>query len=102
MNNDQLMSILRQLLAAGGPVAALLVNWGVPAGQVNSYLTIALAVLPPLGAAIWGALKHTDHATVAAAGNMPGVTVSVDPAKAGAGAQAAAADPSLPSVEVKK
>ena len=100
MNQQQIESLLRILLAAGGPVAGLLVNWGVPAGQVNNYLTIALMVLPPAVSGVWGLMRNTHQQTITAAAGVPGVTGITVAADAAAGARAAAADPTLPTVKV--
>jgi len=98
MNQQQVESLLRILLAAGGPVAGLLVNWGVPTGQVNNYLTIALMVLPPLISGVWGLLRNTHKQTIADAASVPGVSQVVIAPTAKDGAAAAAADPALPNV----
>ncbi len=71
MNQTQIESLLRILLAAGGPVAGLLTNYGMAPGQVNNWLTILLIVLPPLGSAIWGLYRNTDKQNVAKVAAMP-------------------------------
>lgn len=101
MNQSQLESLLRVLLAAGGPVAGLLANWGLAPGAVNNWLTILLIVIPPVVSAIWGQLRHTDSATVLAAKAVPGAEVVVDPAKASVAVTALAADPAVPGVNIK-
>lgn len=99
MNLDQLTSMLRVLLAAGGPIAGLMNNAGMNKGTVDNILTIALMVIPPLAAFVWGQLKHTDKNTIASAAAVPGVTmISVAPLATG-GASAAASDPALPTVK---
>jgi hypothetical protein len=97
MNLDQIQSLIRTLLAAGGPIAALLVQYGMPQDKVSIWISIALVVLPPVVAAVWGIITKTDAAKVAAVGAMPGVSVIVAPS-ASAGAQAAAADKAVPGV----
>lgn len=101
MNQQQLESLLRILLATGGPVAGLLTNWGVATGDVNNWLTIALIVLPPLGSAIWGYVRNTDHSTIAAASKVEGVNVIEISPNAINGAARAANDPALQNVGVK-
>jgi hypothetical protein len=99
MNSDQVTSLLRVLLAAGGPVAGLLANAGMAAGTVNNILTVALIVLPPLISAVWGFVVHTDQNKIAAAAAVDGVTqIRIDPLATGAAA-AAAADSALPTVK---
>ena len=97
MNLDQIQALIRTLLASGGPIAALLVQYGMPGDKAAMWVSLALAILPPIAAGVWGILARTDAAKVAAAGAMPGVDVTVAPT-ASAGAQAAAADPKVPGV----
>lgn len=97
MNLDQVQSLIRTLLAAGGPIAALLVQYGMPSDKVSIWISLALAVVPPVVAAVWGVIAKTDAAKVAAVGAMPGVSVTVAPT-ASPGAQAAAADPKIVGV----
>lgn len=97
-NQQQIESVLRILLAAGGPVAGLLANWGVPAGQVNNWLTLGLTLLPPLIAAVWGILRNTHKQTIAAAAAVPGVAEIRVADNAKDGAQAAVEDTKLPNV----
>lgn len=99
MNADQVTSLLRVLLAAGGPVAGLLANAGMAAGTVNNILTIALIVLPPLISAVWGYIIHTDKSKIAAAAAVPGVTEIKIAPLATDGAAKAAADPTLLNVK---
>lgn len=100
MNLDQLLSLVRTLLAAGGPVAGLLTMYGMQESKVGMWLSLALIVVPPIISAVWGVLSKTDAAKVAAAGALPGVTVTVAP-DAPLGARAAAADPTVPGVQPK-
>jgi hypothetical protein len=90
MNLDQFQSLIRTLLAAGGPIAGLLTLYGFPQDKTAMWLGLALAILPPIASAIWGILTKTDAAKVAAAGAMTGVQVTVAP-NASPGAKAAAA-----------
>jgi len=98
MNLDQVLSLIRTLLAAGGPIAALAVMYGMPGDKVAAWTSLALAILPPVASGVWGIMARTDAAKVASAGAMPGVNVTVSPA-ASPGAQAAAADPAVPGVQ---
>lgn len=98
MNSDQLTSLLRVLLAAGGPVAGLLANAGLQAGMVNNILTIALIVLPPLSSAVWGYVVHKDANKIAAASNVPGVQSITIATNAPSAAASTAANPALLNV----
>ncbi len=97
MNLDQFLSLVRTLLAAGGPISGLLVLYGLPQDKTAMWLSIALIVIPPLASGIWGIVTKTDRAKVAAVGAMAGVTVNVTQ-DASDGAQAAAQDPKVPGV----
>lgn len=93
VNQNQVQQILQILLAAGGPVAGLLVNWGVPSGQINNYLTILMMLLPPAISAVWALITHSHAAIATAASQIPGVVVSVDSQKAAASLIGVAKDP---------
>ncbi len=97
MNLDQILSLVRTLLAAGGPISGLLVIYGLPQDKAALWLSVGLIVIPPIISAIWGIVNKTDKAKVAAAGAMQGVTVTVA-ADAPEGAKAAAQDPKVPGV----
>ena len=98
-NEQQIESFLRILLAAGGPVAGLMTNWGVPAGQINNWLTLSLMILPPLIAAVWGMIRNTHKQTIAAAAAVPGVAEIRVSDNASDGAKAAVQDSTLPTVK---
>lgn len=69
MNLDQILSLVRTLLAAGGPISGLLVMYGMPGDKAALWLSVALIVVPPLVSAVWGVLNKTAAnkvATVAA------------------------------------
>ena len=93
MNRDQIMSLIRTLLAAGGPVSGLLVQYGMPADRVNLWLSLALIILPPIAAGIWGILSKTDAATIITASQVQGVDVTVNPQSASTPVLAAALSP---------
>lgn len=101
MNSEQFMGLLRALLAASGPLAALLVQIGLPQDKAKAWLDIASAlatILTPALAAWWSSRAHSDAAKVAAVTAMPGVAVTVNPTVAPAAAVAAANDPQQPKV----
>lgn len=102
LNQDQLTSLLRGLLAAGGPLAGLLINTGLQPTMVNNILAIALIVLPPIISIAWGVAAHSDEAKIAAAAAVPGVRKIAIVADANGGAATAAADPALPTVRMDK
>jgi hypothetical protein len=99
MNQEQVKSVLQVLLASGGPVAALLLSYGVPADKMNLWFNLAIAVVPPLAAAAWGIWERTHKRTIAAAAAVPGVAVVTVDRNAADGAAAAAADPKLTNVQ---
>jgi hypothetical protein len=105
MNIDQILGLVRTLLAAGGPAAGILIAVGFPQDKVTLWIGIALSVIPPLVSAVWSGMVKTDKAKVAAAGAIEGVKVTVDTSEnspAPIGAQDAARDPSVPGVEPAK
>ena len=103
MNLDQVLSLLRVLLSVGGPVGALLIARGMSAEQVTVLSTSIITIcgaLPPVVAAVWGALAHTDAAKVAAVNALPKdqvVGVVIAPT-ATDGVLAAAQNPAMPKV----
>jgi ABC-type antimicrobial peptide transport system permease subunit len=98
VNQDQITSLVRALLAAGGPVAGILVASGMEPGMVNSILAVAVAVIPLAISIIWGQAQHTDHAKIAAASKVPGVSEVLIEKDANGGAGAAAGDGKLTNV----
>lgn len=77
MNIEQIKQLCQTLLAAGGPVAGLLTAYGFPQDKVAMWLGLALAIVPPLAAALWGILDKTDSAIVVQAKAVPGVETVV-------------------------
>ncbi len=85
MNSDQVQSLLRQLLAAVGPLAALAIQLGYPQGQVDGWVRAVQAILgigTIVASIVWGNQVHTDAAKTLAADSVPGVKVTVNPAAA--------------------
>lgn len=97
MNLDQILVLVRTLLAAGGPISGLLVLYGLPQDKAAMWLSIALIIVPPFVSAVWGIINKTDKNKLAAAGLMPGVAVTVA-SNASDGAKDAANDPSVEGV----
>lgn len=98
MNTEQIKSIIQLLLGTGGPLAALLISYGVPADRLNLWVNVAIAVVPPLVSGIWAIIDRTHKNTIAAAAAVPGVqSIKIEPYAAD-GAAKAAADPNLPNV----
>jgi hypothetical protein len=98
-NQEQVKSIIQLLLGAGGPLAALLMSYGVPADKLSLWTNLAVAVLPPLIAGVWAIIERQHKNTIAAAAAIPGVTKVVIAPGAKDGAAAAAADPALLNVQ---
>ena len=103
-NSEQIKSIIRLLLGAGGPLAALLVSKGVSADQVSIYLELALVIVPPVIAGAWGLLSHSDTGTLKAVASVDGASVKVDTAVATPTVVALAAsnDPALSHITEEK
>lgn len=100
-NLDQILGLVRTLLATGGPVAGLMTIYGFPGDKTALWLGLAGIVIPFTVSAVWSWVSKTDKAKVASAGAMPGVSVIVDTSTrspASAGAQAAANDTKVPGV----
>jgi hypothetical protein len=98
MNDTQRQQLLNILLGASGPVASLLLQWGIQPTVVSQILQIALLVLPPAYAAWRSHKSGDDKSVIAAAANTPGVTSIQIAPTATDGAAKAAADPTLPTV----
>jgi hypothetical protein len=97
-NQDQIKSILQLLLGAGGPLAALLISYGVPQDKINLWVNLLVAVLPMIIGAVWAILDRTHKNTIASAAAIPGVSEVVIKSDAKDGAAQAAADPTLTNV----
>lgn len=77
-NSAQIAGQLRTLLAAGGPLAAIvLAKTGISASDYALYLEAALAIVPPLIAAAWSWWAKRDAAIVAHVESIPGVKLVV-------------------------
>lgn len=78
-NQSQIAGQLRTALAAGGPIAALIMSkTGISQEDYGLYLELALYIVPPLIAAVWSYIAKRDAAIVKAAAKVPGATVVVD------------------------
>lgn len=99
MNKQQIYDALRVALAAGGPVAALILKYtGLSQTDFEMWVSVALLVVPPAAAWIWGILARTDRAMVVDAATVKGVQVHADTAVAPANVVDAVNDPALPDV----
>lgn len=97
-NQDQIKSILQLLLGTGGPLAALLISYGVPSDKLSLWTNLLVAVVPPLAAGVWAIMDRTHKNTIASAAAIPGVSEVVIKSDAQDGAAQAAADPTLKNV----
>jgi hypothetical protein len=71
INQDQLLSAVRSILAAVG-------GWAIGKGYITQdQLTLIGGVLASLIPLVWGIAMHTQSATVNAAANQPGVKTIV-------------------------
>lgn len=100
MNSQQFQQLVNLLLGAGGPLAALLLQVGVPQGTITQVAQLVLIVVPP-GYAWWRSHhQNSDSSILTAASNVAGVAVTVDPKAASAAALATAQNPAT-NVELK-
>lgn len=102
INQQQIAGQLRTLLAAGGPIAAIvLAKTGISADDYALYLEAALAIGPPLIAAAWSWWAKRDAAVVARIEATPGVKLIVtNPNTAPAAIVEAAEDPTRGKVDI--
>jgi len=80
-NNDQLWAQLTTLFAAGGPIAALLLQIGLPADQTSNFIKIVqalLVVIPLVIKIIHDRSANSDPALLKSAATVKGAEVSVD------------------------
>lgn len=98
-NQEQIKSIIQLLLGSGGPLAALILSYGVAPDKLNLWVNLALAVVPPLVGGIWAILDRTHKQTIAQAANIDGVTEIRVADNATDGAKAAVKDSNLPNVK---
>ena len=104
-NSEQIKAILQMLLGAGGPLAALIMSYGVPADKLSLWTNLIVAVVPPLAAGIWAAIDNKRANTVRAASNVPGVKVQVatgPTSVAPVAVQALTTDQSAPNVAAQQ
>lgn len=97
-NSAQIESIIRWMLAAGGPAASLLVARGADATDLQNITNLALLIVPPLVSIVWSMFAKTDKQLIGTAAAVPGVEGVKIAATATGGAAAAAADPKLTNV----
>lgn len=97
-NQEQIKSILQLLLGAGGPLAALIMSYGVPPDKMSLWTNLIVAIAPPLIGGIWAILDRTHKATITAAAAIPGVEQVMISPSATDGAKAAADDKALTNV----
>lgn len=105
-NAEQIKSILQLLLGTGGPLAALIISYGVPAEKLNLWTNLLVAIVPPLVGGIWAILDRTHKQTIGQAATIlsakqdngqPVGTIVVS-TNASDGAAQAVADPNLTNV----
>ncbi len=98
----QIAGQLRTALAAGGPIAAIiLAKTNVSASDYMLYLEAFLAVAPPLIAAAWSWYAKRPAALVKAASAVTGATVVTDE-NASPAVKAIAESPHAPDVVTEK
>jgi hypothetical protein len=105
LNQEQWISLVRGGLAAGGPIAALLLALHVATQpQIDALQTVLLwlfSIVPPVVSFVWGIFAHTQSAAISTVEAMPGVgKITVLPS-ASNDLKDIAADTSRPKVEMQ-
>ena len=99
MNSQQIQDALRIALAAGGPLAALVLKYtGLTADDYALWLSAILLIVPPVAAWLWGYLKNTHANQVKAVEAMPEVATVVVKDEVRNGVGELAADPTHPNI----
>ena len=96
-SSDQIQSLIRGLLAAGGPAGAWLLSRGVSQDALGAYTNLVVALLgavPFITSIVWGLMRHTDSGNLAAVEAIPAVRqITVSPVAATPNIAAVVADP---------
>jgi hypothetical protein len=101
LNQQQIAMAMRLALGVGGPLAALIMaKTGMSEGDYTLYLNAALAVVPPIGALVWGWFANRKATQVANVEHMPEVATIVvkDGANGALGLMAATANNAHPNI----
>ena len=78
VNQQQIAGWLRALLAAGGPFAALILSkTGISQADWAMYTELALAIIPPLGVAVWSWFRNRQATQVKLVERIPDVATVV-------------------------
>lgn len=78
INQQQVAGWLRALLAAGGPLAALVLSkTGMSQDDWMLYTEVALVVIPPLVVAVWGWYSSRKATQIKAVEKMPEIATVV-------------------------
>ena len=101
-STDQIQSLVRLLLGAGGPLGAWLLSRGVSQDALGAYTSLAIAFVaaaPVIVSGVWGLMRHTDSGNLAAVEAIPAVRqITVSPVASTANLAAVVADPSRDKV----
>lgn len=101
-NPSQIAGQLRLALAAGGPLAAVILKkTGWAAGDYELYLELFLYVVPPIIAAVWSWIGRSAGRVLSDASKIEGATVVVDPKVASSSVLKAVANEKLPDVQTE-
>lgn len=69
---ERITDALRLLLAAGGPLSALILKYsGMDSNDFNQLVQVILIVVPPVGAWVWGKYANTIDAKVQVIAEQP-------------------------------
>lgn len=99
MNPQQVTAFLQIILAAGGPVSALITSYGVSPDQLHLWEAAAQVVLPPLIAGVWALWERTHRNQIIAVATNPEISRIEVAANASNGAKSVADDPQISNVK---
>lgn len=99
INSQQVAGWLRTVLAAGGPLGALiLAKSGISQTDWAMYLEVILVIVPPVAVAIWSWFRNRVSTQAKLVSQVDGQQVHVDPKLAPASVVSMANDPAVKDV----
>lgn len=98
MDPKQEQTLIQLLLASGGPIGAIFISHGMTPGELQEWTTLAVAVIPPLVAFVWGLVTNTQRAQILNVAAMPGFDKLVTNNQANDTVKEMSNDPAIPKV----